>query len=467
MRCGIAILFLLVLATTTEAQKADDPDPDTQATVSPKSSRNVRTTIETGCKTVNQISNDFDQLFVGEVDPVSLAMRDTALPARNSAGSLREDIDEDRTWSVLIGCANQTHNQFQQAEALRIAATWEHLRAEALKNKYRAIQPIKSPRCGDLTQVSARVELAAKNREDVSPDDLGAVTADLLSCAEDSERLNSSERQSEALIARARMFEWMQLAYNNLLAKLRLETENQRRETPKQSSVGPGEELFRERLANSATLITINANSNVGREKLRQVAAHNRALCDQVVTVTRMTGSGLALELGTPRGRKLLAEKYPRTCVLEDTSGVAPGVPQYLLVYASSENAFVGFQPTLQTASSIASGSGTATSPYGNTWNFTYTGSTQTTQTVEAPYVTHSKSLFLCAYDDSGNLVSSHSMTFSTQSGGDPGFAAGYNIGALISLIWNNPKRLAESVLKDVQKDSMKYRSGPTNETSR
>ena len=77
--------------------------------------------------------------------------------------------------------------------------------------------------------------------------------------------------------------------------------------------------------------------------------------------------------------------------------------------------------------------------------------------TLEAPYVLQSRSLYLNAYDQNGNAISQHSITTSSQAGGDASYAAGYNAGALISLLWNNPSHLIKSVLKDVQKDSTKY----------
>jgi hypothetical protein len=60
------------------------------------------------------------------------------------------------------------------------------------------------------------------------------------------------------------------------------------------------------------------------------------------------------------------------------------------------------------------------------------------------------------AYDETGRAVSQHSTTSSTQTGGDAAYEAGYNTGNLIAQLWNNPQRLAASVFKDVQNDSMK-----------
>ncbi|HEY6372536.1 MAG TPA: hypothetical protein VIX91_22520 [Candidatus Acidoferrum sp.] len=77
--------------------------------------------------------------------------------------------------------------------------------------------------------------------------------------------------------------------------------------------------------------------------------------------------------------------------------------------------------------------------------------------TIEAPYVIQSRSLYLNASDENGRIVSRHSITMSSQVGGDASYAVGYNAGVLISLLWNNPAHLIKSVLKDVQDDSTRY----------
>jgi hypothetical protein len=60
-----------------------------------------------------------------------------------------------------------------------------------------------------------------------------------------------------------------------------------------------------------------------------------------------------------------------------------------------SKNDFVGFQPIQQTTQGSVSGLGTVTNTAGNMWNFTYTGTTQMTDTVQAPYVVDSQTIFL------------------------------------------------------------------------
>lgn len=365
--------------------------------------------------------------------------------------------DPDSTWNELVECANQTRDDSERAEALRVAAMWEHWRAESLAKQYRAAQPVKSPQCRDLDMLVGRVDAAVKSREDIPNDEVRSVAQSLQVCAEDSEKLNGDREASEALIARGRMFQWVGLAYNNLLAKAQRETDKAQREAAEQTHRDAEDKAWQTALANPSSLVSIRAGSKVTGAQLGLVAEHNRALCDQIITVAKLTPNGLRLEYGSPDGRKWMAKKYPRACLLEDGTHLAPGVPRYLLVYADFQNALAGFQPVQRTTSSPVTGSGTVTNAYGNTWNFTYTGTVEATETVETPYVISSQSLYLTAYDENGHVVSQHSITRSSQTGGDAGYAAGYNTGSLISGLWNNPQRLAASVLKDVQKDSMKY----------
>lgn len=358
----------------------------------------------------------------------------------------------DTIWDTLVDCSQETKSSSQRVEALRALALWEQIRADNFAKQYRTASapPIKSPQCESLDGLAERVDDAAKSHQKISDDDFQAIVQRLGACAEDSERLNSNREQPEALKARRLMFIWGITLYNTLVAEYN-DADAQRK------AQHVAESQWREDLANPSSLVSIRADASLTGEQMDQIVAHNRALCDQIITVTRITPSGLALEQGTPDGRKFLAEKYPRMCLLEDSDRVAPGVPRYLLVYASSESDFAGFQPIQRTISSPVSGSGTLTNPYGNTWNFTFSGTLQTTQTLNSPYVLESQSLFLYAYDAKGNIVSRHSISGSRQIGGDPSYAAGYNAGSALSQIWNNPRRLADKVLEEVKKDSAKY----------
>jgi hypothetical protein len=216
-------------------------------------------------------------------------------------------------------------------------------------------------------------------------------------------------------------------------------------------------------MANASSLVTIRPGERVPDEELARIGTHNRALCDQTVTVAGLTPQGLALYV-PPLGQQFMAknsQNYPRMCLVEDTTSIVPGVPRYLLVYAYSESAFTGFQPVTRVTTSTApvSGSATVRNIYGDAWNFTYSGTIQTTRMdeIEAPFVIRSRSLSLNAYDESSNIVSHRSITASSQLGGNGASAIGYNGAQLIALLWNNPSHLINAVLKDVQKDSKKY----------
>lgn len=216
-------------------------------------------------------------------------------------------------------------------------------------------------------------------------------------------------------------------------------------------------------LSNTSSVVTIKVGERLPDEELFRISAHNRTICDQAITVAGLTPNGLVLYVPPP-GQKFMAknsQNYPRMFLLEDGANVIPGVPRYLLVYAYSENAFVGFQPVtrVNTTTAPVSGSGTARNAYGDAWNFTYYGTMQATymDTIEAPYVIQSHSLYLNAYDENGNAVSHHSVTVSSQLGGNETSSAVFNGAQLIALLWNNPSHLIRSVLKDVQKDSKKY----------
>lgn len=218
-------------------------------------------------------------------------------------------------------------------------------------------------------------------------------------------------------------------------------------------------------LSDPSALVLVRPSDRLTNSDLARVSEHNRALCDQIVTVAGLTPNGLVLYV-PPEGQKFMAKNsqhYPRMCLMEDAASLVPGVPRYLLVYAYSANAFAGFQPITQVNSTTTpvSGSGTGTNSYGEMWNFSYFGTVETTEidTMEEPYVIQSRSLYLNAYDENGVLVSKHSITLSRQVGGNGASALGYNGVQLITMLWNNPSRLVKSVLKDVQKDSAKYKN--------
>lgn len=129
------------------------------------------------------------------------------------------------------------------------------------------------------------------------------------------------------------------------------------------------------------------------------------------------------------------------------------GIRSYVIVFSQSRTAILGLQPFTTTSTNVSpiSGNGTITNDYGQMWNFTYSGTeaTSTTSTVEVPYVVNNSYLYAVAYDGHGNIVSQHFHLYSAQSGGDPNYAAGYNLGGALFAI-NARGRLLNSVVRDI-----------------
>lgn len=348
------------------------------------------------------------------------------------------DSGADEAWDILIDCANQTHNESQRAEALRVAAMWEGWRADRFQKAYRDALPVPAGMCKDLDKLGSEVKAGwPKPDADGSyqfppnyrfPGDFNQIQTQLTRCVVESQKLNKNKPVPEYVRASQHM------GSLNVFKEMEKNTATQ-----SESASAPG----------------LRASNEPESSEVSQIPARE---CDQIVTVAGLTPNGLALYV-PPEGQRFMAKNaknYPGMCLVEEinAASLAPEVPHYLLVWAYSEAAFAGFQPVQQIATTPVSGSGTLTNLYGERWNFTFNGNLTEINTVEAPYVLQSRSLYLRAYDERGNLVSHHSITMSSQAGGDTGYAAGYNAAALISLLWNNPSHLIKSVLKDVQKAS-------------
>jgi hypothetical protein len=403
----LCVLILISVPTFAQTPKKDNSD-DIDEFVKNHNKQTDRARIDrsiqksgpdiTPCKSLRLLSILIDRTFDGQKEET-----------RITAPMLRES--DDSIWDTLIDCSEATKQPSERAESLRVAAVWERLRADTFRKMYleqltvggSARPPATSPK---LPVSSSRQSVP------VTADKPTAINDPILKAIKDGD----------------------------------VTVERDRRE---------GE--LRAGIADPSALVTIAVSEHTSDEVFKRVSVHNRALCDQVIVVTRLTPAGLTLEYGSPEGLKFLRKNYPRVCLLEDTTHFAPGVPRYLLVYANSQNDFSGFQAVRRTTETPIYGSGTVTNAYGNTWNFTYSGTEETTSTVQTSYTVNSQSIFLNAYDEKGNIVSQHSFTTSSQTGGDAAYAAGYNAGNLVSRLWSNPERLAASVLKDVQKDSMKY----------
>jgi hypothetical protein len=132
----------------------------------------------------------------------------------------------------------RTRPKTQKSEAFRVLAVWESLRADNLQKLYNAVQPVKSPQCQNLGKLADRVDAAIENREQVSTEEVRSVALSLGACADDSEELNANRKAWEALIARDQMFRWVGLAYNNLLANVPRETDNNARREAANQHVG-------------------------------------------------------------------------------------------------------------------------------------------------------------------------------------------------------------------------------------
>jgi hypothetical protein len=237
----------------------------------------------------------------------------------------------DSIWDELIDCAEATAKPSERAEALRVAAIWEELRATTFEKMYLEEKALRESVIAAAAAAAGRESRPSQTLADAQA--AGAVRA----------------AQAQAAVA-AR------------------DAEAQRRNEQ-------GKKALQAALADPSTLVMIQADTPITDENLAKAVEHNRALCDQTITVAGLTPNGLALYV-PPVGQKFMAKNsknYPHMCLVEDANHFAPGVRTYLLVYAYSEGAFAGFQPITQARTTPVSGSGTMTNTYGNQWNFTYT----------------------------------------------------------------------------------------------
>jgi hypothetical protein len=441
----LSALFSLVFAVgSVEAQQSSDrkdqkrdaqpskstgtkPAEDTDALMA---RRKARPATVPACADLGTEGTVVDKLFDKEGNPVFDLVDDAGKPY----GPLSPDTP-DSLWSRLIDCANQTHGESERVEALRVAAVWEHWRAESFAKQRREAKPIDPAlihpaSCDNLDQLRDTVTtVTAVSPESASArpmDDYHTTVGALKTCVNEIDNLNKT-KPNERYWATVTLLSF---------------------------------QLWEARRAEASVRRVISERTKQTEQRVEQSNTDAALMkdCDQIITVAALTPNGLALYI--PReGQEFMAKNaknYPRMCLVEDTkaASIVPSIPHYLIVWAYSESAFAGFQPVRQVTTAPVSGSGTLTNMYGDRWNFTYTGTLREIDTLEAPYVLQSRALYLNAYNEKGDLVSHHSITASSQSGGDAYYAAGYNAASLISLLWNNPSRFIKSVLKDVEKAS-------------
>ncbi|HEV2418537.1 MAG TPA: hypothetical protein VGX94_12095 [Terriglobia bacterium] len=198
-------------------------------------------------------------------------------------------------------------------------------------------------------------------------------------------------------------------------------------------------------------------------------AAQARKPVNPPISDAGVCGKNISFGIGTPSGiapsvpnfaRKWIrknARKYPGLCF---SQSVSPNAQNFLLVFSTSQSEFSGFYPTVRTYTSTntapVSGSGTVTDDYGGTWDFTFDGTMTTTTTTTTqenlPYTDTANTLYLYAYDQRGQLISHHSRTISTRSGGDGMNTLGYNVGAVLVALVDTRGRLIKDVVSDVYK---------------
>jgi len=150
-------------------------------------------------------------------------------------------------------------------------------------------------------------------------------------------------------------------------------------------------------------------------------------------------------------------KKYPGICF---SQAPAAGARNYLFVFSTSQSSFNGIYPSVRTNTTTnitpVSGTGTATSNYGDVWTYSYSGTettTTTTQTqVDLPYTDTSNTLYLHAYRWNGTLASNRWRTVTSRQGGDATNTLGYNLGAALGAIHVKERLLGDAV-KDLDAD--------------
>lgn len=175
--------------------------------------------------------------------------------------------------------------------------------------------------------------------------------------------------------------------------------------------------------------------------------------CQRAITFAIARRGGLQFTLPNVSAKWLdkMQRKYPGVCFPQRRPEA--GQLHYLVVLSSSSSVFNGLQPVYQTNTSTGpiSGSGILTDSYGSTWSYTYEGTETTTMTSEAnvPYADTTTAFYANAYSESGTLVASSERATSVRQGGDPSYAAGYNIASVLVSI-HLKEHLVESVIKQI-----------------
>jgi hypothetical protein len=183
------LLSLLSLAVSTLAQQTQSPATQAHSKNSPSPS---------ACKTLATTAALVDDAFDGKSNE-----------SRMLAPMLSDP--DDPIWNVLIECSEATKKPSQSAEALRVAAMWERLRAQNFEQKYTDIKPVAASSCKDLDKLEWRVKTF--NRQltpattSIAPD-YEQVLNELNSCAKESRERNKEKPGTEGARAQFMMTSW-------------------------------------------------------------------------------------------------------------------------------------------------------------------------------------------------------------------------------------------------------------------
>ncbi len=192
------------------------------------------------------------------------------------------------------------------------------------------------------------------------------------------------------------------------------------------------------------------------------VSSATTPTCQKNISFAWVSRSGEVVSETPGFAEKWIAKnrsKHPALCFEQTPASV---LPNYLLVFSTSQKAFNGFHPTVKTFTatntSPISGNGTAIDNHGNMWSYTFDGSvtsTTTTTTQEnVPYTDTSNILYLRSYNRYGKLISERWYTFVNRRGGDDTDTAVFNVVSGLRGI-HFKQRLLGIVVEDIEKHSV------------
>jgi peroxiredoxin len=186
------VALLMFAAVPVPAQQSNPQAQDTQPSGKARIGKQARTVPPASppaCKDLRLIGAVADSFF-GEPGPTATS---------------------DTIWDTLINCANQTHSQDERAEAVRVAAMWEHLRANGLYERLLASRLVAAPACRDLDKLEWRVKrFYDQTNAETTPvaPDYEQMLNELTRCARESRELNKKIPQAEEARAQVLLISW-------------------------------------------------------------------------------------------------------------------------------------------------------------------------------------------------------------------------------------------------------------------